>query len=76
MGEILSIAVLNSRVKYNQCEAFRPQHTEILRLDFARGRIGSCMHWGVDPTSHAPKVIRVIRPKLTWLFPADENIWL
>jgi len=20
-------------------------------------------------------IIRIIRPKLTWLFPADENIW-
>ena len=20
-------------------------------------------------------IIRVVRPKLTWLFPADENIW-
>lgn len=20
-------------------------------------------------------IIRLIRPKLTWLFPADENIW-
>ena len=57
MGEILSIAVLNSLVKFNRTTNAKLFALNTLKFSVwtSRGRIGFCVHWGVDPTSHALK---------------------
>jgi len=79
MGEILSIAVLNSRVKFNRTTNAKLFALNTLKFSVWTSRgAGLVLAYtgGLILLPMLRNVIRVIRPKLAWLFPADENIWL
>ncbi len=56
--------------------AFHRQPTSNLRVWISRGAgLVLAYDGGLILIPMLRNVIRVVRPKLAWLFPADENIW-